>query len=199
MNPPMDELDRLRRDWHSGELPRPRVQIGQLRRRLWRRWLGLAMDVIIATVVLVLIMWAAFQVTNLMSGIYVGFFAMLWVVLFWQGMRLRLQGFRLDDTSPAGIVIRALRQARAMEQSGRLGIAAGTVVLAFFLVWLGVVAYQAGMGPIEILAASLSHFLFVALVCTIAILAGLWTLERGRNRQHHLQELLAQLTERDEP
>lgn len=198
MNLPTDELERLRRDWQRDDRPRPEVHIRQLRRRLWHRWLGLATDVGATAATLAIIIWAAGQVSGLMSGIYVGFFALAWVVLTWRGVRISMQGFRLRDTSPTGVIDHALRQARATVQSGRLGIAAGAGVFAFFLIWLAVAGYQAGKGPIELIAASLSSLLFVTLICFVAVMAGYWSIERGRNRERRLHDLLDQLTERDD-
>ncbi|MDZ7790813.1 MAG: hypothetical protein U5L08_10055 [Xanthomonadales bacterium] len=198
MNLPVDELERLRQDWQRDERPRPEVQIGHLRRRLWRRWLGLATDVAATAATAAVIIWAAGQVNGLMSGIYVGFFALTWVVLAWRGARIRMQGFRLRDTSPAGVIDQALRQARATVQSGRMSIAAGSAVFAFFLIWLALAGHSLGKGPMEVIATSLPSFLFVTLVCAIAVFAGYWMIERGRNRERRLRDLLDQLTEREE-
>lgn len=198
MNSPMDELERLRHDWQRNDDPHPEVQIGQIRRRLWRRWLALATDFVATAAILAVIIWAATQINGLMSGIYVGFFALAWVVLVWRGIRIRMHGFRLRGTSPAGVIEQALRQARGTVQSGRLSIAAGTTVFAFFLIWLAGAGYLSGKPPMDFLAASLHSFLFVTLVCAIAVLAGYWMIERGRNRERGLQELVEQLTERDD-
>lgn len=198
MNPAMDELEQLQHDWQRDDLTRPQVQIGQLRRRLWRRWLALAVDAAAAAGTLLVIVWAATQVNEPMGGIYVGFFALAWIVLAWRGVILRMQGFRLRDASPAGVIDQALRQARATVQSGRLSIAAGAAVFAFFLAWLAVAGYLAGKGPIELVAALLPRFLFVTLVCAVAVLAGYLMIERGRNRECGLRELLDQLTEKED-
>ena len=170
-----------------------------MRRRLWRRWLGLATDVGAIAATAAVIIWAASQVNGLMSGIYVGFFALTWVVLTWRGVRISMQGFRLRDTSPAGVIDQALRQARARVQSGRMSIVAGTTVFTFFLIWLAVAGYLAGKGPVDLIAASLPSFLFVTLVCAIAVFAGYWMIERGRNGERRLRDLLDQLSERNEP
>lgn len=198
MNLPMDEIERLRRDWQHDDRPRPEVQFEHLRRLLWRRWLGLAADVVAAAATAVVIIWAATRVNGAMSAVYVGFFALVWMVLAWRGTRIRLYGFRLHDTSPPGVIDQAMRQARATVQSGRLGMAAGATVSAFFLIWLAASGLWAENGLMDFLAASLPAFLFVNLVCAIAALAGLWMIELGRNREHRLRELLAQMAERDE-
>lgn len=197
MNLSMDELERLRHDWQLDERPRPEIQIDHLRRRLRRRWLGLATDAVATAATLAVIIWAATRVDGLMNGIYVGFFALAWVVLTWRGVHIRMQGFRLRDTSPAGVIDQALRQARASVLSGRLGIAAGATVFVFFLIWLGVAGYLAGKGLIDLLADSLPSILFVSLVCAVAVLAGYWVIERGRNRARGLQALLDELAEQD--
>lgn len=198
MNLPMDELERLRHDWQQDNRPRPEIQVDHLRRRLRRRWLGVATDAVATAATLAVIIWAATRVEGPMSGIYVGFFALAWIVLAWRGVILRMQGFRLRDASPAGVIDQALRQARATVQSGRLSIAAGAAVFAFFLAWLAVAGYLAGKGPIELVAALLPRFLFVTLVCAVAVLAGYLMIERGRNRERGLRDLLDQLSEKED-
>lgn len=197
MNDVIDDLGQLREDWKRGGESAPRLDLAAIERRLSRRWVLLAFEVLLLGGVLTLLILSAMEMRGLMEWIYWSFFAAYFVGFGAFAGRARLQALGRDGNSTPEILDHAWRDAKVREMGGLAAMVGAPAIWLFACIWF----VADGLAEGQSLAAFISYrwgaFLFVTVVCAFGAVIGLLSRERGRRQRLQLRRLADELCDRE--
>jgi len=192
-DPSADELARLRRDWQTTTHDTPEVDLRALRRRLSRRWLLVALEVLVLVGGTLFLTVAALNMRGIMEWIYWSFFVVFFVGVAIAGVRLRLQALWRRDDSTSAILEHAWRDATVREQGGAFSLWLSPVVWAFVVAWLIAEAVLQGLTVAAFFEHNAVPLAFVTVWCLGGAIIGALLRDKGRRQRQDLHCLATEL------
>jgi hypothetical protein len=195
MNDVIDDLNRLREDWTRSGGEAPQVELASIRRRLSRRWVLAAFELLLVGGVLALLILTAMDMHGPMEWIYWSFFAAYFVGFSVFGLRARLEALGRDGDGTPEILDHAWRDAKVREVGGLAALFGAPAVWLFASFWMIADGLLEGQTLAGFITERWFPFLFVTVVCVFGAVIGLLTRERGRRQRLQLKRLADELCE----